>query len=59
MSVMPTPLRENSSGALPFGVACVLVTQDGDSVYGAAAVEVSLKLLCSGAIVHLVVSGRK
>lgn len=61
---MPTPCRENTninrnSGALPFGMACVFITQDGDSVYGAATVEVSLKLLCSGAVVHLVVSGRK
>ena len=60
---IPTCPQQTSSssggGALPFGVACVLVTQDSNSVYGSAAVEVSLKLLCSGAIVHLVDRGRR
>lgn len=47
----------NNGVQLPFGMPCVFVTQDGDSVDGTTAVKVSLQFLRCGAVVHLQETG--
>jgi len=45
--------KKNRQDIIPFRVARVFVTLNGDPVDGAAAMEVLFQLFCSGPIVHI------